>query len=121
MVSESLPIKYVDWGTANRFSDCIEVNKVYKDYPELHGALLKHERAHTDNPGFTKEDLALDIKPWKKHKALWWKVLLTHPRTWTFILPALIRKGKVYIDINCLILWAFMLIPLWVWLLLKLA
>jgi len=53
-------IRYVDYGIGNRFNDCIELSKDLKYYPELHKAVLKHERQHTDKP-ITINDMKMDL------------------------------------------------------------
>lgn len=99
-------IVYVPWGIANRFNDgTIELNEHLPEYPELHNAILKHELAHTNEPGFTKEDFALDIGPQKVNYWKLFKFMCIYPKTFKQFLPVY-KQGKTLIyDINLMIAW----------------
>ena len=110
--SDRFTIKYVNYGIANRFSGKhIEINKKLKDirYKELLQALIKHEKAHTDD-AFSIKDIYLDIEfediRGKELKQLYWKFFLTTPSAWVQLLPLYKSPYKGWsIDVPLLMFW----------------
>ncbi|KKK97683.1 hypothetical protein LCGC14_2650300 [marine sediment metagenome] len=108
MEQELKPVVYVSHGVANRYSDCIEINKNLKKYPILLNPILEHENQHTDE-FITKKDLKLDFMSRTVHTFEMLKFMLKHPASFTQILPIGFRKGKITYDVNVFIFWAVML------------
>ena len=79
-MDEQLKIVYRNYGIADRFPDCIELNKHLKKWPSLHKALIEHEARHTNRKGFTKEDLVHDLST--PNQLSTWKMMkfiMRHP------------------------------------------
>ena len=107
--NNKLPVKYVNYSIANRFSDRIELNKDLKQYPSLHKAILKHERSHT-NKEFSWHDFMLDLKGAGNRKELF-KFIIRRPKTWIQFLPIYYQKKRGWIfDYNLMIIWGLMLL-----------
>ena len=101
-----MEVRYVPWGIANNFGTYIELNEHLPAYPELHKAILDHELAHTNNPGFTKKDLALDLGPSKVNYLKLFKFMCIYPKTFLQFAP-FYKKGNVLVyDINMIISWS---------------
>ena len=80
-------VEYGNWGLANRFDDCIELNEALKKYPSLHGAILQHELGHEES-NTLRQDLVHDLTPINKlsQKELF-VFMLKNPRTLTQFIP----------------------------------
>ena len=101
-----MKVKYTSWGLANRFSDCIELNKNLKKYPHLLKPILEHELSHTDKT-FSIEDLKLDFT--KNDKINEWdkiKFMFKYPKSLTQLLPIYWKKGKGFVyDLNLILMY----------------
>jgi len=104
-----VPISYVKWGLANRFSDGIELSESLKKYPDLQGAILQHELGHHKSNTF-KQDLAHDLTPINKLSQIDLLIFMfKHPKTLTQFLPVYWspkRKQLIY-DLNMVIIYSF--------------
>lgn len=99
-------IVYTSWGIANRFPDgTIEINEHLKEFPELHDQILLHELAHTDAPGFTKQDFLLDISPSKVSPWKLFKFICIYPKTFLQFAPIYKRGKTMFYDVNMSIVW----------------
>jgi len=98
-----MEIKLVDYGVANNFGDCIEINKELKQFPKLYKSILTHELEHTQKP-FSLFDLKIDIKN-KISTIELIKFMITRPKTWTQALPIYIKNRKLIYDFNLIILY----------------
>jgi len=114
-------INYVNWGLANRFDDCIEMNIHLKKNQRLHDSILDHEMGHKKHNTF-KQDLIHDLTPVNKLSQKDVLIfMIKHPKTFTQLLPFYYspsRKEIIY-DISMLIIYSFAgtLIGLAFWLL----
>ncbi len=105
---ENKPIIYINHGVANRYNDCIEINKNLMKYPLLLQPILEHENEHTDD-FITKKDLKLDFMNKTIHTWEMLKFMLKHPGSFTQILPIGLRKGRITYDVNVFIFWGLMI------------
>lgn len=103
-------VRYVPWGIANRFDTHIELNENLQHYPELHKQILEHELSHTDKPGFTKEDFALDLGPSKVNYWKLFKFMCLHPKTFLQFAPFYVREGQFIYDVNLTIVWSIVIV-----------
>lgn len=99
-----------NWGIANRFSDCIEINKHLKDYPKLYKPILAHELGH-ETTDFTLDDLKYDLV--SSNKVSQWGVLkfmFHHPKAILQFFPIYWTKKRGFVyDINLSIFYLFVL------------
>ncbi len=112
MSKPKIPIVNVNHGIANRFADCIEVNKHLHNYPKLYYPIIRHELEHTDNKGFTFKDFKHDINSEHKiDRIQLLKFMFKHPKSFTQILPIYYtRKRKFVVDINLFIAYSVMFV-----------
>lgn len=108
-MKNQIPIKFVDWGIANNFGDCIEVNKELKNYPKLCNYVIKHELKHT-NKLFSFYDLKHEFKFNIKMILQLFIFTLRRPKTWKEFLPAYMHDKKIIFDINMFISYALLII-----------
>jgi hypothetical protein len=105
-------IIYTKYALANRFDDCIELNKNLKKVPDLHNAILEHELGHKEDNSFRK-DFLHDLTPIKKlsQKDLTF-FILKHPSTLIQFLPFYwsFRRKQIIYDLNMIIIYGFMLL-----------
>lgn len=99
-------VKYVKYGIANRFKDCIEMNVNLRKYPELHDAILQHELSHEEGK-WTLKDLKHDFLP--ENKLNNWqliKFMVKNPSSFRQLLPIYYswERGLVY-DINLILMY----------------
>lgn len=101
MSKQELYILKVNHGVANRFSDCIEVNKHLIDYPDLYRPIIKHELEHTDN-FWTFKDFFHDINAESKiNRIQLLKFMFKHPKSFTQIMPIYYcKRRKFVVDLN---------------------
>ena len=112
MSKPKIPIVAVSHGIANRFEDCIEVNKHLINYPKLYFPIIKHELEHT-NSLFSWEDFKHDLNSERKvDQVQILKFMFKHPKAFTQILPFYYTKKRRFVlDINlCLIYSAMFLV-----------
>ena len=99
-------LKFVDWGIANNFGEYIEIHKDLPKHPELYRPILNHELSHTDDKGFSWEDLKLDVK--RIPNLNYWnliKFMISRPKTWIQFLPVYYQRGKgIVYDLNQMII-----------------
>ena len=95
------------WGLANSYNDRIELNQHLKKHP-LKRLILLHEKEHTNSDVMDVEH-EFDIKVWKYWFPLV-KFIIAHPSTWIDFSPFQIRKGRLVIDLNILILYTLIFI-----------
>ncbi len=113
-----MQVEYIRHGVGFRVGNKIYLNENLKAEPELHNAILNHEKKHTGK--FTLIDLELDIsnkeiKPFKKQ---YWKFILKHAACWTQFLPILKIDKRWTWDIGILCVWLFSIfIGVLVWIL----
>lgn len=109
MSKQKIPIIAVSHGVANRFSDCIEINKHLIKYPKLYYPILRHELEHS-NSLFSWEDFKHDVNSERKiNQIQMLKFMLKHPKSFTQILPIYYtRKRGFIIDINMSIVYSTM-------------
>lgn len=109
-----MKVKYIDYGIACRIADTIYLNKNLKKYPELHNAILKHEKEHSS--GFVLKDLVIDIKGkyLNSVKGQYYKFILKHPKSLTTFIPGWFYEGKFSFDPLIFIMWILVIIMFWV-------
>ena len=109
MSKPKIPIIAVSHGIANRFEDCIEVNKHLIDYPKLYFPIIRHELEHT-NSLFSWEDFKHDINSERKVDQIQLlKFMFKHPKSFTQILPFYYStKRRFVFDINLCIVYSAM-------------
>jgi len=108
-------IKFVEWGVANNFGDCIEIHKDLPNYPSLYIPIMDHERRHSKKT-FTLYDLLHDLKRTRGLSRIrLWKFMIMRPKTWIQILPIYYKKerGIVY-DLNLTIIYLISVLLIWV-------
>lgn len=103
-------IKYISYGLACRIENIIYLNENLKKYPELHDAILKHEKAHSS--GFVLKDLVNDVKG--KHlnpvKLQYYKFILKHPKSLATFIPVWFYEGNLSFDPLIFIVWILLII-----------
>lgn len=104
-----MEVKYVPYGIANNFGTHIELNENLPKYPNLHAPILAHELSHTQEKGFTKEDLLVDIRPVKLSYSELLKFMIKYPKTMVQFLPFYISNNTFIYDINMCITWGLTL------------
>ena len=111
MAKPKLQIIEVSHGIANRFEDCIEVNKHLKNYPKLYQPIIRHELEHTDSL-FSWKDFKHDLNSEKKvNQIQMLKFMFKHPKSFTQILPFYYsKKRNIVIDINLSLIYSAMFI-----------
>ena len=121
MAKLKIPIIDVNHGIANRFSDCIEVNKHLHNYPKLYYPIIRHELEHTNKSGFSMKDFKHDINA--EHsvdRIQLLKFMFKHPKSFTQILPIYYNKKRRFVvDINLGIMYGIMFligIAIYLWL-----
>tara|TARA_R100001530_G_scaffold112862_2_gene79848 strand:+ start:9023 stop:9397 length:375 start_codon:yes stop_codon:yes gene_type:complete len=110
MTSISIPIVEVDYGIANRFDDCIEINKNLRDYPNLLNPILEHEFAHT-NKNISIQDFKLDfLMPQAIHYKQLFKFMIKHPKSFTQFFPLYWSKRRgIVFDFNMGVMYLIMI------------
>lgn len=101
------------YGIANRFSNYeIVINKklFLNEYKPLLKEIIKHEIKHTDT-GYEFIDLYNDLVGFK-NKKLYYKFILTTPKSWVQFSPFYIYGNKFYFDISIIIFYFFTVIIL---------
>ena len=104
-----MEIREVDFGIANNFGDYIELNKNLRNYPKLRRQILDHEFGHTKRKGFTKEDLIHDLSEVKVSNFELLKFMVHNPKSFYQLLPFYYKQGRIYYDINLIIIWMVIL------------
>lgn len=99
--------EYITHGVGFRVGNQIFLNENLKSNPELHNAILKHERKHTGR--FSRADLELDLKG--KHitglKKQYYKFIINNPKSLTQFIPILKIDGNWTLDLGILFIWLF--------------
>ena len=101
-----MKVTFVNHGLANRFENCIEINKHLKKYPQLLKTILEHEYSHTDK-SISKQDFKLDMMmPQALHYKQLFKFMIKHPKSFTQLLPFYYtrKRGFVY-DVNMILMY----------------
>ena len=105
-MGEKIEIRDVDWGVANRFDDCIEVNRHLKQHPKLYRPIIEHELEHSEKI-FDIEDFKHDIT--SSHSLDQFelmKFMFKHPKSFSQLLPFYwTKKRGLVVDINLSILY----------------
>jgi hypothetical protein len=104
-----MEIKEIDYGMAYRIGKKIYINKNLKKYPLLYNAILKHEKAHTDD--FELKDLMLDLtgKYLNKVKKDYYLFFIRYPKAFVHFIPIFKLENKWTFDIIMLIVWLIFL------------
>lgn len=104
-----MKLRLTDWGIANRFPDRIEINKgiLKTEYHPLFYELIEHEVNHSS--GWGTKDFLLDLKGFN-HKKLYWKFVLTHPKSWVNFFFLYRSSGTWYFDVSIFIVWMISII-----------
>lgn len=105
-MANTIEIREVDWGIANRFSDCIEVNRHLKDYPKLYRPIIRHELEHSEEV-FSMEDLKHDISSSHSLSQIQLlKFMFKYPKAFSQLLPFYYSKKRgLVVDINLSIIY----------------
>lgn len=108
MSKPKIPIVVVSHGIANRFEDCIEVNRNLQKYPKLYFPIIQHELEHTNNLGFTFKDLKHDINSEHKvNQIQLLKFMFKYPKSFTQVLPFYYTPRRKFVfDINLCIIYS---------------
>lgn len=111
-----MEIKYINYGIGNRVGDTIYLNSALKQSPELHRAILSHEKKH--GGGFSWLDLKLDLRMGeiKGLRGEYYRFLLKNPRAWLNFFPIMKLNGVWTYDIGILFVWLisiFVLALIW--------
>ncbi len=114
MAKPKIPIVAVGHGIANRFQDCIEVNRNLQKYPDLYFPIIKHELEHTDS-FFSIEDFKHDINSESKiNRIQLLKFMFKYPKSFTQVLPFYYTpRRKFVVDINLTIIYSVMFLIGW--------
>ncbi len=98
-----MKLKYINYGMGNRVGETIYLHKKLKKFPELHDAILKHERNHTDN--WNLKDVMIDIsnKELKGKKIEFYKFILTTPSSWINFFPVMKLDDNWCFDLSLMI------------------
>lgn len=109
MAKPKIPIIAVNHGVANRFQDCIEVNKHLEKYPKLYFPIIKHELEHTDS-FFSVKDFKHDINSENKVSQIQLlKFMFKYPKSFTQVLPFYYTpRRRLVFDINLSIVYLVM-------------
>ena len=106
-----MEIRYVNHSIGNNFGDFIELNESLTKYPSLHKAILQHELEHTNNKGFSKDDLILDLSESKVNKVELLKFMLSNPKSFMQFAPCYwTRKHGFVYDINLILIYLFLIL-----------
>jgi len=112
-----MKVKYIDRGIGFRVKDTIYLNSALKQHPELHKAILRHEKRHTT--GYAWSDVIMDVsnKELKDVKRDYYKFILKNPKSLYNFLPV-IKIGKYWaIDLTLVAFYSIILaggILLWI-------
>lgn len=104
-------IDLINFGIANRLNENqILINKKLTklEYAPLLDEILEHEKKHTSS-GYSFKDFLLDLKGFKNND-LYWKFIISTPKSWLQFLPFIYYKKKIYFDISVFVLWMFFLL-----------
>lgn len=109
MSKPKIQIIAVNHGVANRFKDCIEVNKHLINYPKLYYPIIRHELEHT-NSFFSWQDFKHDINSERKVSQIQMlKFMFKHPKSFTQILPFYYTPRRRFVfDINLCLVYSVM-------------
>lgn len=109
MSKPKIPIIAVGHGIANRFEDCIEVNRNLQKYPKLYYPIIRHELEHSNKP-FSLFDLKHDINSEHKiNQIQMLKFMFKYPKSFTQVLPFYYTpRRKFVVDINLTIIYSVM-------------
>ena len=102
----SVKIIYRNKGIACRIGNTIYVHKDLPGFDiALFSQIIKHELEHT--PGLTKKDIMMDLSNTHLEgmKAKYYAFILTHPSSWTELLPFDWIDRKIIINPLILGLW----------------
>lgn len=107
---KEMKIKYTKYGFAARVGDIIYLSKDLDKYPELKENLIKHEKAHTSN--YAWKDIMIDWKGEHLHetKKQQYKFILTHPKSWTQVIPFWIYNKRLVVDPVLCVVWTLIII-----------
>jgi len=105
-----MKVIYNDWGIANNYGDCIEINRNLLKYPELYKFVMEHETKHTEDKSFNLNDLMVDIKDTFKVTQLkkiinLWFFMFRYPKSFVQLSPIWFKKGKIVLDLNLIIIY----------------
>lgn len=103
-------VKYINYGVGFRVGNTIYLNSALKQHPELHSAILRHEKNHTR--GYSWSDIKMDIfnKELREVKREYYKFILTHPKALLNFLPVLKVGNHWAFDITLIIFYLVILI-----------
>ena len=103
-------IKYSPYVVGCKIGKQIYLNPKLKQHPELHRAILTHEKAHSNK--YTKGDFLHDISN-KELSGLKWKFykfMLNNPRTFLGLLPLMKIDDNWVFDVSLSFIWMLFLI-----------
>ncbi len=109
-MEEEVPIRYVNWGVANRFDDGIELNVNLQKYPKLHDTILRHELGHKKDMS-QGQHMRHDLLPTKVSNKEMFVFMFKHPKSLIQFFPfywSSTRKQIIY-DLNMIIIQGIML------------
>ena len=102
----ALKIKYINDTFAHKSNGVIYLNKDLKKYPNLHKAVLRHEREHELHDDFTLYDLLHDLKSTlPKEEFTAWK--RTHRKQ---ALRMMMPINKFGINYNLIVIYSLMIL-----------
>ena len=90
-----MEIKEINHGIAYRDGDIIYVNSVLLKDQKVYIEVLNHEFMH-EGGAYSLSDLCLDLKPCSVRTTLF---CLSHPSTWTAVLPIVRVYGEWGVDL----------------------
>lgn len=97
-----LKVDFIDYNIAFRINDTIAMNRNLLKYPNYCIEVLDHEIRHSE--GYTKNDLMMDMFEGEFSKNL--KFSIKHPKAFFQFIPIGKYNGRLFIDINLMILYA---------------
>ena len=102
-----MKLEYINTGIGNRVGNTIYLNTKLKQFPELHKAILSHEKKHTGR--FSWLDIKLDLKNEEitNLKGDYYKFILTTPNSWLNFLPFMKIKNSWTYDLGLVLIWIF--------------
>ena len=106
-MEQEIRVKYIDYGTGNRIGNTIYLNRNLKKYPQLHNAILNHEKKHANR--FNCKDILIDLQnvdlKGKKSEFYWF--IFKHPKALFNFLPLMKIENKWYVDVSLTLFWLF--------------
>ena len=100
-------LEYINWGVASRVGNTVFLNKRLKYYRKLKNALIRHEKAHTEDFSMRDILLDLDLQDLKGVKKEYYKFIVQNPTAWVEFLPIKKYGDVILFNLPLLFIWFF--------------